>query len=131
MSQTPESAATERAPASVPAVTPRPFRVKLRGSILALIRLPNRREVRGKLHQLSTTGGLVNVEKPLDEKLRVEMIFHLGETTIREKAEMMFPMWATQGWLQPFRFIDLSEESKSILETNLLTFVQQTQQPAP
>lgn len=119
MSQTRESAATERAPASLPAVTPRPFRVKLRGSILALIRLPNRRQVRGKLHQLSTTGGLVNVEKPLDEKLQVEMIFHLGATTIREKAEMMFPMWATQGWLQPFRFIDLPEETKNLLETNL------------
>lgn len=100
-------------------MTPRPFRVKLRGSILTLIRLPNRRQLRGKLHQLSTTGGLVNVEKPLDEKLQVELIFHLGETTIRERAEMMFPMWATQGWLQPFRFIDLPEESKNILETNL------------
>src|ERR1019366_4452501 len=115
---------------SLPTLTPRPFRVKLRGSILALIGLPNRRQVRGKLHQLSTTGGLVNVEKPLDEKLQVELIFHLGETTIREKAEMMFPMWATQGWLQPFRFIDLPDERKIILETNLLTFVQRTQSDA-
>jgi len=69
----------------------------------------------------------MNVEKPLDEKLRVEVIFHLGKTTIREKAEMMFPMWATQGWLQPFRFIDLPEDHKSVLETNLLEFVRQTQ----
>jgi hypothetical protein len=115
------------APETSSALAPRPFRVKLRGSILALIRLPNRREVRGKLHQISTTGGLINVEKPLDEKLRVELIFHLGQTTIREKAEMMFPMWATQGWLQPFRFIDLPEQNKSILETNLLTFIRQTQ----
>jgi len=108
--------------------TPRPFRVKLRGSILALIRLPNRREVRGRLHQLSTTGGLVNVDAPLDEKLKVELIFHLGETTIREKVEMMFPMWATQGWLQPFRFIDMPEANKNILETNLQAFVQRTQE---
>jgi hypothetical protein len=118
MSQTPEST-VEGSPARSPTEIPRPFRVKLRGSILALIRLPNRRQLRGKLHQLSTTGGLVNVEKPLDEKLQVELIFHLGETTIRERAEMMFPMWATQGWLQPFRFIDLPEERKNILETNL------------
>src|SRR5271170_6667686 len=120
MSQTPESVAP--APSSA-VITPqkegRPFRVKFRGSVLTLMRLPNRRQVRGKLHQISTTGGLMNVEKPLDEKLRVELIFHLGETTIREKAEMMFPMWATQGWLQPFRFIDLPEASKNILETNL------------
>jgi len=94
MSQAPEPA-LESSPANSsansPTLTPRPFRVKLRGSILTLIGLPNKRQVRGKLHQLSTTGGLVNVEKPLDEKLQVEFVFHLGETTIREKAEMMFP----------------------------------------
>jgi hypothetical protein len=103
----------------------RPFRVKFRGSVLTLMRLPNRREVRGKLHQLSTTGGLMNVEQPLDEKLEVELIFHLGETTIREKAQIMFPMWATQGWLQPFRFVDLPEASKNALQTSLSSFVQQ------
>jgi hypothetical protein len=126
MSQIPESAEIEISPTTSPSLTPRPFRVKLRGSILALIRLPNRRELRGKLHQLSTTGGLLNVEKPLDEKLQVELIFQLGEATIREKAEMMFPMWATQGWLQPFRFVEFPEERKKILDTNLLLFVQQS-----
>jgi hypothetical protein len=102
----------------------RPFRVKFRGSILTLMRLPNRREIRGKLHQLSVTGGLMNVEQPLDEKLKVELIFHLGETTVRERVEMMFPMWATQGWLQPFRFVELPELSKNGLERSLLQFVQ-------
>ena len=92
------------------------------------MRLPNRREVRGKLHQLSTTGGLLNVEMPLDEKLEVELVFHLGETTIHEKAEIMFPMWATQGWLQPFRFIDLPEAHKRALQTSLWSLVQR--QPA-
>ncbi len=130
MSQTSDTFALETSSLKVQTVTPRPFRVKLRGSILALIRLPNRRQVRGKLHQISTSGGLMNIEKPLDEKLRVELIFHLGDTTIREQAEMLFPMWATQGWLQPFRFIDLPEERKNVLETNLLTFVQQTQESA-
>jgi hypothetical protein len=107
----------------------RPFRVKFRGSVLTLMRLPNRREIRGKLHQLSTTGGLMHVEKPLDEKLKVELIFHIGETTVREKAEMMFPMWATQGWLQPFRFVELPESSKNGLEETLLQFVQSLQKP--
>lgn len=126
MSSTPEPA-LESSPSNAASVTPRPFRVKLRGSILALIQLPNRRQVRGKLHQISTTGGLLNVEAPLDEKLKVELIFHLGETTIREKVEMLFPMWATQGWLQPFRFVDLPEANKNVLETNLQAFVKQTQ----
>jgi len=94
------------------------------------MRLPNRRELRGKLHQLSTTGGLLQVEKPLDEKLKIELVFQLGETTVHEKAEMLFPMWATQGWLQPFRFIDLPEASRSRLETSLLLFVRGLQGPA-
>ena len=126
MSQTPESSAPDSSPLGTARHEPgRPFRVKFRGSVLTLMRLPNRREVRGKLHQLSTTGGLMHVEKPLDEKLEVELIFHLGETTIREKAQVMFPMWATQGWLQPFRFLELSETSKYALQASLSSFVQQ------
>lgn len=107
----------------------RPFRVKLRGSVLALIRLPNQRQVRGKLHQLSTSGGLVHLEAPLDEKLKVEFIFHLGDTTIRQQAEILFPMWATQGWLQPFRFIELPPASKDALHSSLLSLVQSVQEP--
>ncbi len=106
----------------------RPFRVKLRGSILTVVRLPNRREVRGKLHQLSVTGGLMHIEKPLDEKLKIELVFQLGKTTVHEKAEMLFPMWATQGWLQPFRFIELPEANKNELETSLQSFVKGQQE---
>ncbi|HVI79589.1 MAG TPA: hypothetical protein VM715_15765 [Candidatus Acidoferrum sp.] len=101
----------------------RPFRVKLRGSVLVLVRLPNKRDVRGAIHQLSTTGGVIHLEKPLDEKLNVELIFHLHETTIRGKAQMLFPMWATQGWMQPFRFLDLTEAERESLDTNLKLFV--------
>jgi hypothetical protein len=78
--------------------------------------------MRSAFHMLSATGGMVHLEKPLDEKIEVEMVFHLGTTTIRAKAQMLFPMWATQGWLQPFQFIDLSEESKASLTVNLQTF---------
>ena len=129
MSETPESVALGPSSPVVPGGHDRPFRVKLRGSVLTLIRLPNRREVRGKLHQLSTTGGLLHLEKPLDEKLQVELIFHLGETTIRQKVQMMFPMWATQGWLQPFRFIELAEPTRSALDASLKQFVQRLQDP--
>ncbi len=65
----------------------RPFRVKLRGSVLALVRLPNRRSVRAAIHQLSTSGGVIHLEKPLDEKLEVELIFHLREATSRQGAD--------------------------------------------
>jgi len=104
-------------------ITPRPFRIKLRGSVLVLVRLPNKRDVRAAFHQLSISGGVIHLEKPLDEKLQVEMVFHLREKTIRAKAQMLFPMWATQGWMQPFRFTELSDESRENLEANLKTFL--------
>src|SRR5579871_631600 len=102
---------------------PRPFRVKLRGSVLVLVRLPNKRSVRAAFHQLSTSGGVIHLDKPLDEKLEVELIFHIREVTIRSKAQMLFPMWATQGWMQPFRFVDLAEESREILDASLKSFL--------
>ena len=129
MSQMPESTVPDPSFFS-PAGQDRPFRVKLRGSVLALIRLPNQRQVRGKLHQLSVSGGLVHLEKPLDEKLKVEFIFHVGDQTVRQRAEIMFPMWATQGWLQPFRFVELPDATKNALETSLLSFVQTVQHPS-
>jgi hypothetical protein len=129
MPETPESVASSPSSPGPPGGQDRPFRVKLRGSVLTLIRLPNRRELRGKLHQLSTSGGLMHLEKPLDEKLQVDLIFQLGETTIREKVQMMFPMWATQGWLQPFRFVAMPAATKTALEASLQQFVQRLQNP--
>ena len=104
-------------------VVSRPFRVKLRGSVLVLVRLPNRRDVRAAFHQLSTTGGVIHFEKPLDEKLEVQLIFHIGAATIRGKAQMLFPMWATQGWMQPVRFVDLSDANRESLDANLKSFL--------
>jgi hypothetical protein len=110
-------------PAPEQKLSDRPFRVKLRGSVLMLVRLPNRRSVRAAIHQLSTSGGVIHLEKPLDEKLEVELIFHLHKTTIRGKAQMLFPMWATQGWMQPFRFVDLSDANRQTLDANLKSFL--------
>jgi len=104
-------------------MTDRPFRVKLRGSVLVLVRLPNKRSLRAAFHQLSTTGGVIHLEKPLDEKLEVELIFHLSEVTLRSKAQMLFPMWATQGWMQPFRFVNLSDAGRETLDVNLKSFL--------
>jgi hypothetical protein len=36
---------------------------------------------------------------------------------------MLFPMWATQGWMQPFRFVDLAEKSREVLDTKLKAFL--------
>src|SRR5271167_2074767 len=94
-------------------------RVKLAGTVLSLVRLENGRQTRGKLHQLSITGGLLQLETPLDEGIKVEVIFHVGNSTVRCKARMLFPMWATNGYLQPFEFADLSEEDRGNLQADL------------
>ena len=94
-------------------------RVKLAGSVLALLRLENCRQVQARLHQLSITGGLLHLPEPLEEQVTVEIMFHLGSTTVRARAETIFPMWATQGCLQPFRFTELPDHERHGLDNDL------------
>jgi hypothetical protein len=49
----------------------------------------------------------------------VQLIFHIGSTTVRAQSEMLFPMWATNGWLQPFQFVDLPDADRSQLESEV------------
>ena len=101
---------------------PRGSRVKLGGSILVLVLLENGRQVRGRMNQLSVNGGLISLDSPLDEGIRVTVLFHLG-FSIRGHAQMLFPMWATQGCLQPFRFLELSEAARAGLNRELENLV--------
>lgn len=102
-------------------------RVRLAGTVLLLAKMESGRQQIGKLHQLSVTGGLVHIEKPLDEGIKIEVIFHVGKSTVRTKARMLFPMWATKGYLQPFQFVDLANDDRTLLETELKDFFK----PAP
>jgi len=103
-----QKAASKRAP-----------RVKLAGTVLVLMRLESGRELRAKLHQLSITGGLLHLEQPLHEGIKVEVIFHVGHSTIRAKARVLFPIWATKGCFQPFAFDDLAELDRHELQIDL------------
>ena len=98
-------------------------RVKLGGTVLALLQLQNHRQVRARLNQLSCNGGLLQLEQPLDEGIVVEVLFHVGSTTVRNKAQMLFPMWATKGCLQPFRFKDIPDDLRSNLESDLTSML--------
>jgi hypothetical protein len=98
-------------------------RVKLAGTILAMVRLENGREIRARLHQLSFTGGLLHLDAPLDEGIKAEVMFHVGGSTVRSKAAMRFPMWATKGCLQPFEFTDLGEDDRLKLKADLEKFL--------
>lgn len=84
-----------------------------------MVRLESGRHVRGKLHQVSISGGLLHLEQPLPEKIKVELMFHVGECTVRTNAAMLFPMWATQGCLQPFKFTDFPGAERDALEQQL------------
>jgi len=94
-------------------------RVRLGGSVLALVLLENGRQIRGRMNQLSINGGLVSLEHPLDEGICVIVLLHIGCTTIRCHARMLFPMWATQGCQQPFRFLDLPKAHRASLNREL------------
>ena len=99
--------------------TARPPRIKLAGTVLSMLRLENGRQVRGKLHIVSATGGLLHLENALDEAILVEVMFHVGTCTVRNKARMLFPMWATKGCLQPFEFIGFAEPERQMLQAEL------------
>jgi len=105
-------------------------RVKLAGTVLTLLVLENGRQLRADLHQLSTTGGLLHIEQPLDEGIKVELAFHIGKNTVRGKARMLFPIWATQGCLQPFEFDGLSADDTRRLELNVQDLLQSSSSSA-
>ncbi len=108
---------------AIPQKGQRKSRVKLGGAILALVLLENGRQIRGRLSQLSLNGGLISIQQPLDESICVTVLFHLGCASIRCPAHMLFPMWATHGYLQPFRFKDLPETSRASLNRELEALV--------
>jgi hypothetical protein len=106
-------------------------RVALRGSVSVLVQLENLRRIPGKLHQLSVTGGLMELATYLDERAKVGLTIALGPTTVRPKAEMLFPMRAAHGYLQPFRFASLWAEERQVLEAEITELIKQTTAPAP
>lgn len=91
--------------------------------MLALALLENGRQVRARMNQLSANGGLLSLEHPLDEAIKITVLFHIGSTSIRARAQMLFPMWATKGCLQPFRFLELPEEIRARLAKELEALV--------
>jgi hypothetical protein len=85
--------------------------VKLDGSVPVAIRVEGTTAVRGKLRELSATGGLLVLAKPLDTGEFVEIAFPTNNGSVRGMAEILEPrMKASSGCLQPFRFIALDDE---------------------
>ena len=66
----------------------------------------------------------------LEERVNVTLLFHLGSSILRAKAEMPFPMWSPQGYLQPFRFAGLRPEEHHLLEREMGELLKQAMAPA-
>jgi hypothetical protein len=65
----------------------------------------------------------------LDERVSVNLTLHLGCRTIRGRAATLFPMSTPQGYLQPFRFIDLRDEERLALEAEIHDLLRQSTLP--
>ncbi|HEX2597570.1 MAG TPA: hypothetical protein VHL05_02290 [Terriglobales bacterium] len=98
--------------------------------MIALIQLDNGQQVRAKVHQLSATGGVLHIPEPLNESVQVKLLFQLGRTTVRNRAEMMGPIWATRACLQPFRFTNLTDLDRENLQNDLAGFLGNGSSPA-
>ncbi len=106
-------------------------RVNLWGTVSASIQLENGRQCWAKTLRLSTTGGLLELANCLDEGVAVNLTLHLGSRPVRGKAAMLFPMRATQGYLQPFRFTELRDEECRTLDMEIRQLLRQARPLAP
>jgi hypothetical protein len=87
--------------------------------MLALVQLENGSHLRVPVHQLSANGGLLRIADPLSEREKVQVALHVGSTTLRSEAEILSAIWATRGYLQPFRFTGLPTSKQAELRQTL------------
>jgi hypothetical protein len=110
---------------------PNPFkrarRVKLPGSVVVAVRSEGSQPVRAKLHELSTTGGLLVLSNALEQGDFVEVSFQTSHGIVRGMAELLSVRRKSQsGCLQPFRFIALEDEYHTTLRMTLESLRDQT-----
>ena len=92
-------------------------RLKLDDAIPVAIRVAGTTSVRGKLHELSATGGLLALAKPLNQGEFVELAFPTSNGAVQSMAEILEPkVKSSSGCLQPFRFIALEDEARNSLQ---------------
>jgi len=105
-------------------------RINLRGTIPVTIQLENARQLSARLHQLSVTGGLLELATYIEERTWVGLRIPLSAAAVHPTAEMLFPMRGGLGYLQPFRIVRLRVEESRTLEKEVLELLQQTLAPS-
>ena len=101
-------------------------RARVRGTIAAVIRLENGRQLSAKLQQLSVTGGVLDLSTYLEERTWVEVTIFLSSGPVRATAEMMFPMLGAVSYLQPFRFTSLGTDVLHALDQEVSAWLKQS-----
>lgn len=102
MSYLPQQQASRRAP-----------RTSFAETTPAVLRCQNGRRIPGKLQIISLTGGLLCLPRPLDQGLRVKLMFLTGKGSVLGAAEMLCPIsWS----LQPFKFVGLYDDDQRRLQ---------------
>lgn len=101
-------------------------RIGLRGTVNVTLQLENRRQFIAKLHQLSITGGLLELTPYLDERSKVFMAFQLRESLMQTRADLLFPMRGGMGYMQPFRFTGFAVGCRQTLEAQIAALLKQT-----
>jgi hypothetical protein len=102
-------------------------RVKLGSSVKVGIRLDGASAIRAKLYELSATGGLLALSKPLEEGGFVEIEFDTSQGRVHAMAELLSPRReSSSGCFQPFRFIALDDQDHSRLRMALESLLDQT-----
>jgi hypothetical protein len=102
-------------------------RLKVGGSVVVAIRSEGAQVVRAKLHELSTTGGLLLLSKAFEQGDFVEVAFPTSKGTVHGMAELLAARCeSTSGCLQPFRFVALADEDHTKLRMVLESISDQT-----
>ncbi len=79
----------------------------------AVLRCENGSRVQGRLQVISTTGGLLGLEKPLNQGIHVKLMFLTGKGSVYGAAEMLPPV----SWVQqPFKFTKLHNDDQARLK---------------
>jgi hypothetical protein len=101
---------------------PRPPRMQFAHTTPAILRLQSGGSVRGKLQVVSVTGGMLCLSTPLEQGLRVKLMFLTDAGTVLGTAEMLPSI---SGSLQPFRFLAIDDDHERRLRNVIEFFLDQ------
>jgi hypothetical protein len=100
-------------------------RIALRGAVPVAIQLENGRQLTVRLHQLSITGGLLELATYVDERSHIAMAFAFGSMNVHANAELLFPRRGGLSYMQPFRFTGFATGVRPTLELEITKMLRQ------